>query len=122
MPRAHRIAREDAEEISSSRGNDLERDDSSNDVAPMDFDVPATVVCALCGDPDCLGCTEDRSRSGVDFDRRVGAPGTCAATFVVRPQKPRRERGSIFESLPDGPVAPALMFAVVAELARRRAC
>ena len=28
-------------------------------------DVPAAVVCALCGDSDCPGCGGDRSRSGV---------------------------------------------------------
>src|SRR5450432_1503395 len=88
------------------------------EVDPFDqVDVPATVVCALCGDAECPGCANEPSRSGVVAIvawERPGAPafarlwGTAhAATFDA-------ER--FFETLPDGPVAPALRFAVVCEL------
>jgi hypothetical protein len=88
------------------------------EVDPFDtVDVPATVVCALCGDAECPGCANEPSRSGVVAVvawERPGAPlfgrlwGTArAATFDA-------ER--FFETLPDGPVTPALRFAVTCEL------
>ena len=29
------------------------------------LDVPAAVVCAVCGDVDCIGCERELSRSGI---------------------------------------------------------
>lgn len=80
-------------------------------------DVPAAVVCALCGAADCPGCANELSRSGVVAMvawERPGAPffnrlwGTARATTF--------DAERFFESLPDGPIAPAFRFAVVCEL------
>lgn len=80
-------------------------------------DVPAAVVCALCGLADCPGCANELSRSGVVAMvawERPGAPlfsrlwGTARATTF--------DAERFFESMPDGPIAPAFRFAVVCEL------
>jgi hypothetical protein len=47
--------------------------DASSDL----IDVPATVVCAFCGDADCAGCEHERSRSGIVSViawERIGVP------------------------------------------------
>jgi hypothetical protein len=83
----------------------------------VDSDVPAAVVCARCGNADCPGCLNALMRSGfvavVPWER-PGIPllvrlwTTAAATTL--------EAEPFFESLPDGPMAPALRFAIVSEL------
>jgi hypothetical protein len=80
-------------------------------------DVPATVVCALCGDAECPGCANEPSRSGVVAVvawERPGAPFFLRLWATARAATFDSER--FFESLPDGPIAPALRFAVVCEL------
>jgi hypothetical protein len=90
------------------------RDDSSFDLV----EVPATVVCAVCGNPDCLGCGFEEptnasgvvaiipwERPGVAFFRRLWQTSTLA-TIHAR---------TFFGSLPDGDVSPALAFALVCE-------
>jgi len=104
MSPAERI-KDDAEEIV-----------SSEDATPDFVDVPATVVCALCGDPDCVGCTEDRSRSGVISIVAWERPGPALSRLWWTAKAASMNAEAFFESLPDGPVGPALMFAVVAEL------
>jgi hypothetical protein len=83
----------------------------------VDSEVPAAVVCAHCGDADCSGCFEEQTMSGVVAVvpwERPGAPAlgrlwatAHATTFTA---------ARFFETLPDGPVAPALRFAVTSEL------
>jgi hypothetical protein len=91
----------------------------SSDLRERDdlFDVPATVVCALCGDVECPGCANEVSRSGVVAVVPWERPG---ATFGARLWATARastfEADRFFESLPDGPIAPALRFAIVCEL------
>jgi len=82
------------------------------------IDVPAAVVCALCGRGDCPGCIEDE---------RTGASGVIAIIPWERPQSPwptrffatvqatTRGAEGFFCAMPDGAVSPALRFAVLAE-------
>src|SRR5688500_3656158 len=80
-------------------------------------DVPAAVVCALCDDPDCLGCEHEQSRSGivaiVAWERPLGPPMT---RLWATARSTTRDAESFFEALPDGPVLPALRFAALCEL------
>jgi hypothetical protein len=80
-------------------------------------DVPATVVCAVCGDVDCPGFHDERSRSGIVAVIAWERPDegvwkrlwtTARATTL--------ECDAFFAILPDGPVAPAFRFAVICEL------
>ncbi|HEX3850391.1 MAG TPA: hypothetical protein VHW01_05455, partial [Polyangiaceae bacterium] len=79
---------------------------------------PATVVCAVCGNPDCVGCGFDEptnasgvvaiipwERRGVGFFRRLWQTSTLATVHAR----------TFFGSLPDGDVSPALAFALVCE-------
>lgn len=84
---------------------------------PDIFDVPAAVLCARCGQPDCAGC-EDPADEGsgvvaiVPWERPGGTWkrlwGTARATTL--------SAETFFAALPDGPVRPAASFAVLAEL------
>jgi hypothetical protein len=83
----------------------------------VDSEVPAAVVCAQCGDADCPGCLEEETRSGVVAVvpwERPGAPGLARLWATARATTLDAER--FFESLPDGPITPALRFAIVCEL------
>ena len=107
------------------------RDEAANELAPgaakpspssavdelVDSDVPAAVLCARCGDADCPGCLNDLMRSGfvsvVPWERpaipMLARLWTTASATTL-------EAEPFFESLPDGPLAPALRFAVASEL------
>jgi hypothetical protein len=89
----------------------VERDDL------VDTDVPAAVVCAHCGDADCGGCRNEQTRSGVVAIvawERPGAPAIARLWATARATTFESDR--FFESLPDGPIAPALRFAFASEL------
>lgn len=81
-------------------------------------DIPATVVCATCGRPDCGGgCTMFEDRSGVvtlvPWERRgEGAWSRLWKTAL----KTTRHECEFFAVLGDGPLAPALGFAIACEL------
>lgn len=90
------------------------RDDSAFDL----IEVPATVVCAGCGDPACGGCVaEERTnqsgvvaiipweRPGLGFWHRLWQTSTLT-TLHAR---------TFFGALPDGEVSTALAFALVCE-------
>ncbi len=90
------------------------RDDSAFDL----IDVPATVVCAACGDPDCVGCAVEEAtnqsgvvaiipweRPGVGISRRLWQTSVLA-TLHAR---------SFFGSIPDGDLSTALSFALLCE-------
>jgi hypothetical protein len=82
-----------------------------------DFDVPATVVCARCGDADCGGCDSELSRSGmiaIVAWERPGAPLLHRLWHTARATT--RDPEGFFEALPDGPIAPALRFAIASEI------
>src|SRR6478736_5782135 len=89
------------------------RDDSAFDL----IEVPATVVCAGCGDPACSGCVIEQTnqsgvvaiipweRPGLGFWRRLWQTSTLA-TLHAR---------TFFSALPEGEVSTALSFALVCE-------
>jgi hypothetical protein len=90
------------------------RDDSAFDLV----EVPATVVCAVCGDPDCAGCAPDErtnasgvvaiipwERPGVGFFRRLWQTSTLATVHAR----------TFFGALPEGDISPALTFALICE-------
>ena len=80
-------------------------------------DVPAAVVCASCGQADCLGCVDERSRSGIVS---IVAWERTHLGFLARlwptALHSTRDATAFFEVLPDGPVPAALRFAIAAEL------
>jgi hypothetical protein len=109
MSPAERI-KTDAEELRSP-------EDSGGMGASNDFvEVPAAVVCALCGDPDCMGCAEERSRSGVIAIVAWERPGPALARLWATAKSASVSAEAFFEALPDGPIMPALRFAFFAEL------
>ncbi len=81
------------------------------------LDVPAAVVCARCGSGDCPGCELDQTLSGVisivAWERR-DAPFLRRLWMTARATT--RDAESFFESLPDGPITPALSFAITSEI------
>jgi hypothetical protein len=97
-----------------ARPDRAERDDSAFDLV----EVPAAVVCAACGNPDCSGCGVDEpthasgvvaiipwERPGVGVLRRLWQTSTLATTHAR----------TFFGSLPDGEISAALAFAFVCE-------
>ncbi|HEX3770887.1 MAG TPA: hypothetical protein VHV30_08495 [Polyangiaceae bacterium] len=82
-----------------------------------DSEVPAAVVCAFCGDADCAGCRNEQTRSGVVAIvawERPGAPPLTRLWATARATTFEADR--FFETLPDGPIAPALRFAFASEI------
>jgi hypothetical protein len=95
------------------------RIEPANDSRPdlFDVEVPATVVCAFCGDAECAGCENERSRSGIVTVvawERVEVPVMTRLWATSRATT--RDAEAFFELLPDGPIGPALRFALLAEL------
>ncbi len=96
------------------------RGGSGADEAAELVDVPAAVVCALCGEAECPGCHVD--------DAWDGASGVLVFVPWERPEKPLFKRfaettrvttegaESFFGELPSGPLLPALRFAALGEL------
>jgi hypothetical protein len=83
----------------------------------IDSDVPAAVVCAHCGDAACPGCLHEQTRSGVVAVvawERPGAPTLTRLWATAHATTFDAER--FFESMPDGPLAPALRFAIASEM------
>jgi hypothetical protein len=81
------------------------------------IDVPAAVICAWCGRGDCAGCAKEKAGSSgviaiVPWERPLAAwPGRFFATV----QATTRGADGFFRALPDGPISPALGFALLAE-------
>ena len=109
MSPAKRIAQNDVEEVVSSEREDLQ---ISNDFV----EVPAAVVCAICGDPDCPGCTEERSRSGVISIVAWERPGPALSRMWWTAKAASENAEAFFQALPDGPVMPELRLAMLAAL------
>jgi hypothetical protein len=83
----------------------------------VEADVPATVVCAHCGDADCPGCLNELTRSGVVAVVPWERPGTSAWTRLWTTARATTfDADRFFETLPDGPIGPALRFAVASEM------
>lgn len=92
----------------------LDREAASTELV----DVPAAVVCLVCGELDCTGCEErDQSRSGIVAIvawERTAVPALTRLWATAR--STTRDAETFFELLPDGPVMPALRFAAICEL------
>lgn len=83
------------------------------------LDVPAAVVCAACGRPDCAGCVVDEATqpSGIVAIIPWERPGLpLVARLWATARVATLQHRSFFAVLPDGEIAPALGFAIVAEL------
>ncbi len=95
----------------------LARSRAKDDIVDDSVDVPAAVVCAACGDASCAGCERELSRSGIVAMvawERPSAPPVARLWATARATTLSGE--TFFDVLPDGPLAPALRFAIVAEL------
>lgn len=83
----------------------------------LDSEVPAAVVCAHCGDADCPGCLHEQTRSGVVAVVAWERPGAPVLTRLwATARATTLDADHFFESMPDGPLAPALRFAVASEM------
>jgi hypothetical protein len=83
----------------------------------LDSEVPAAVVCAQCGEADCSGCLQETTRSGVVAVVAWERPGAPALTRLwATAHATTFDADRFFEALPDGPVGPALRFAVASEI------
>jgi hypothetical protein len=83
----------------------------------VEADVPATVVCAHCGDADCPGCLNELTRSGVVAVVPWERPGTSAWTRLWATARATTfDADRFFETMPDGPLGPALRFAIASEM------
>ncbi|HRI68734.1 MAG TPA: hypothetical protein PK156_31110 [Polyangium sp.] len=82
------------------------------------FDVPAAVLCAICGQADCPGCTPaDDDASGVVAIipwERPGA-GTWSRLWSTALATTQGAE-AFFGAIPDGPLPPAMRFAVLCEM------
>lgn len=82
------------------------------------YDVPAAVLCARCGQPDCMGCEDPAELEGsglvaiVPWER----PGTTWQRLWSTARATTLSADTFFAALPDGPVRTAASFAVLAEL------
>jgi len=113
MLRRHAVA---AEVRAMSQAERAARKRAPRDDLP-EQDVPAAVVCALCGDAECPGCANEPTKSGVVAVvawERPGAPLFGRLWSTARAATLDAER--FFESLPDGPLSTALRFAIACEL------
>jgi hypothetical protein len=83
------------------------------------MDVPAAVVCAVCGDAECAGCAglEPTHASGVLAIVPWERPGSSAARRLWSTAKLATQSSeSFFGALPDGDTVAALRFALISEL------
>jgi len=82
------------------------------------FDVPAAVLCAICGQADCPGCTPaEEDASGVVAIipwERPGA-GTWSRLWSTSLAATQGAE-AFFGAIPDGPLPPAMRFAVLCEV------
>jgi hypothetical protein len=95
---------------SASVRRELGRDDET-------FDVPAAVLCAFCGQPDCAGCAAEEEGSGVvaivPWERPAG--GVLSRLWATS-KATTLGAEAFFAALPDGELPPAMRFAVLAEM------
>lgn len=84
---------------------------------PDIFDVPAAVLCARCGQPDCAGCEDPETEgSGVVAIVPWERPGGTWQRLWATARATTLSADTFFAALPDGPVRPAAGFALLAEL------
>lgn len=82
-------------------------------------DLPAAVVCATCGESDCPGCALELARdtqSGlVVFVPWERPQASLWSRFWTTSRLTTESAETFFSSMPDGPVSPALSYALLAE-------
>jgi hypothetical protein len=83
---------------------------------PDIYDVPAAVLCARCGQPDCAGCEDADEGSGVVAIVPWERPGPTWQRMWATARASTLGAETFFAALPDGPVRRAASFAVLAEL------
>jgi hypothetical protein len=90
----------------------------ADDAALELLDVPAAVVCAFCGSPDCQGCSaDDNQASGVIAIVPWERPGQRLPSRLLSTARlATTSSESFFGALPEGDAAAAMRFAVLAEL------
>jgi hypothetical protein len=93
---------------------------SDPDDTALDWaDVPAAVVCAFCGKPECGGCIavdEPTNASGVVAILPWERPGLGWLTRLwATARLATLSHRDLFASLPEGPLRPPLEFAILAE-------
>ncbi|MEB2313832.1 MAG: hypothetical protein OZ921_07465 [Sorangiineae bacterium] len=105
------------ESARSDRGARLDEREPELDLV----EVPAAVVCATCGDPDCPGCAtldEPTHASGVVAVVPWERPGASALARLWQTARlATREHQAFFSALPEGDASAAFGFALGAELA-----
>src|SRR5215510_1719358 len=89
-----------------------------DDEAVDSLEVPAAVVCLVCGRGDCPGCVEERTGASgviaiVPWER---AQPAWPSRFFATVQATTRGAESFFGALPDGMISPAFRFALLAEI------
>lgn len=86
-----------------------------------ELEVPAAILCATCGRSDCAGCAPELADtdagSGIVAIVPWERPGGAWTRLFATANATTRGAAPFFGALPDGPVAPALRFAVFAEMA-----
>lgn len=83
----------------------------------VDFaDIPAAIVCAMCGSAECPGCAEERTKSGIVAIVPWERAGTLSSRLWSTARSTTLDAERFFHTMPDGPIVPALRFAVAAEL------
>jgi hypothetical protein len=120
------VGRRTAAEAARAGAEERERDDVAfeeetpiSDSALELLDVPAAVVCATCGQPDCAGCAveEPTHASGIVAIVPWERPGVSAPRRLWSTARlTTLSAESFFAALPDGDVGAALRFALVSEL------
>lgn len=85
---------------------------------PVDaFDVPAAILCAFCGQADCIGCdAATENASGVLAIVPWERSGSVWSRLWATANATTQGAEAFFAVLPDGEIRPAMRFAVVAEL------
>lgn len=81
-------------------------------------ELPVAVLCARCGSAECVGCelAEERAASGVQVFVPWERPAPLWSRFWDTLRAGSEGAVSFFGALPSGPLAPALRYALLAEL------
>lgn len=86
-------------------------------LGPDDTDVPAAVVCAACGRPDCAGChvveAANRPRAGTPWEQQSAPPLRRLWRTAILATV---DGEAFFGELGEGSVAQAFLFALLCEL------
>lgn len=108
------LKRATEQELSQERSELRNLADADRSADSIDFvDVPAAVVCVYCGMADCA--CDERTQSGVVAIVPWERTGSVLSRLWTTARSTTRDAEGFFQSLPDGPVSPALRFAILSE-------